>query len=54
MPSAISPLQRTLVAAVLFSTWMVCLLSGWAFGGAIHLVLAGGLAIFPWRELRRS
>lgn len=49
-----SPLQRTLVAVVLFSTWMVCLLSGWAFGGAIHLVLAGGLAIFPWRELRRS
>ena len=48
-----SPLQRTFAAAVLFSVWMVCLLSGWALGGAIHLALAGALALFPWRELRR-
>jgi enoyl-CoA hydratase/carnithine racemase len=48
-----SPLQRTLAAAALFSTWMVCLLSGWAFGGAIHLALALALVVFPWRESRR-
>ena len=48
-----STLQRTLIAAALFSTWMVCLFSGWAFGGAIHLALALSLVLFPWRELRR-
>jgi hypothetical protein len=48
-----STLQRTLIAAVLFSTWMVCLFSGWILGGVIHLALALSLVLFPWRELRR-
>lgn len=52
VPSLMTPLQRTFVAAALFSTWIVCLLSGWAFGGAVHLALAGALAVFPWRDLR--
>lgn len=34
------------------SLWMVLLFLGVTLGGAIHLLLAGGLAIFPWRELR--
>lgn len=48
-----SPLQRTFLAASLISGWLICLLVGWAFGGAIHLALAGALIVFPWRELRR-
>jgi hypothetical protein len=48
-----SSLQRTLFAAVLISGWLVCLLVGWALGGAIHLALVGALLAFPWRQLRR-
>lgn len=48
-----SPLQRTFAAAGLFSGWLVCLLAGWTLGGVIYLALAGALALFPWRELRR-
>lgn len=47
-----SPLQRTFAAAVLFSVWMVCLLSGWTFGGAAYLALFGAVALFPWRALK--
>jgi len=48
-----SPLQRTFIAASLFSVWMVGLLTGWTLGGAIYLALAGALILFPWRELRQ-
>ena len=48
-----STFQRTLLSAGLLSLWLVCLLAGWALGGAIHLALLGGLAVFPWRQLRR-
>jgi hypothetical protein len=48
-----SPLQRILLAAALVSGWLVCLLAGWSLGGAIHVALAAGLGVFPWRELRR-
>jgi len=31
---------------------MALLFLGVTGGGAVHLLLAGGLALFPWRELR--
>ncbi|QQR74287.1 MAG: hypothetical protein IPJ17_01440 [Holophagales bacterium] len=34
------------------SIWMVLLFLGVTLGGAIHLLLVGGLVAFPWRELR--
>ena len=47
-----SPLQRTFAAAVLFSVWMVCMLTGWTLGGAVYLALIGAVVVFPWRGLR--
>lgn len=43
---------RTAAALLLFTSWLALLFSGFAWGGAIHLLLAGGLALFPWRSLR--
>ncbi|MGE5234044.1 MAG: hypothetical protein ACM3OB_08025 [Acidobacteriota bacterium] len=48
-----SPNVRLLAACALFSAWLVPLLAGWAFGGAIHLVLAAALVAFPWRAARQ-
>lgn len=48
MPSS----GRLLLSAGLLSAWLVLLFSGWSFGGAVHLLLAATLAVFPWRELR--
>ena len=49
---AMSPLARTFLSAGLVSAWLVGLLIGWTFAGAIHLALAGSLVAFPWRQLR--
>ena len=43
---------RTAAALLLFTGWLALLFSGFAWGGAVHLLLAGGLALFPWRSLR--
>jgi hypothetical protein len=47
-----SPLPRTALALLLLSGWMALLFSGHAAGGAVHLLLAGALAVFPWKALR--
>jgi len=47
-----SPMLRTAAALSLFTGWLALLFSGFAWGGAVHLLLAGGLALFPWRTLR--
>jgi len=39
------------VAFVALSAWLGLLLAGWTFGGAIHLLLALALILFPWRRL---
>jgi hypothetical protein len=44
-------LARAAVAFGLLSAWLVSLLAGVALGGAIHLVLAVALLVFPWRLL---
>lgn len=48
-----SPMLRASLAALLGSSWMALLFAGFAFGGGIHLLLLGALALFPWREARR-
>jgi membrane protein required for beta-lactamase induction len=47
-----SPNVRAALALTLFSGWMALLFWGFALGGAIHLLLAGALALFPWRAMR--
>lgn len=47
-----SPLGRALLAAALLSTWLVLLMLGRSLGGAVYLLLAAALAIFPWRAIR--
>ncbi|HYG63088.1 MAG TPA: hypothetical protein VEL74_10945 [Thermoanaerobaculia bacterium] len=49
-----SPLARAVLALVLFTAWLALLFAGFALGGAVHLLLAGSLALFPWRSLRRA
>jgi hypothetical protein len=48
----LAPLPRTALAFALLSTWLVALFAGFAGGGAVHLLLAGALFVFPWRALR--
>ena len=43
---------RLTLSVVLLSAWLILLLSGFALGGAIHLLLLGSLVLFPWREAR--
>jgi hypothetical protein len=47
-----SPTLRAALALLLFSGWMALLFWGLAFGGGAHLLLAAGLALFPWRAAR--
>ena len=44
-----SPVLRAALALLLFSGWMALLFWGFAFGGAVHLLLAVGLGVFPWK-----
>jgi len=44
-----SPTLRCTLALLLFSAWIALLFAGFAGGGAVHLLLAASLAIFPWR-----
>jgi len=46
-------MARLGLAAVSFSTWLVLLLAGFTFAGGVHLLLAGALALFPWRAAAR-
>ncbi len=40
------------LAALLASGWLAGLFAGRLAGGALHLLLAASLAIFPWKALR--
>lgn len=43
---------RTALALTLFTGWLALLFVGYAAGGAVHLLLAGALGLFPWKALR--
>ena len=45
-------MARLTLSVFLLSAWLILLLSGVALGGAIHLLLAASLLLFPWREAR--
>ena len=48
-----TPMARLTLSVALLSAWLILLLSGFAFGGAVHLLLVGSLVSFPWREARK-
>ncbi|HSM51724.1 MAG TPA: hypothetical protein VLA75_10005 [Thermoanaerobaculia bacterium] len=52
MRPLLRPPLRPVASGLLISCWMALLFLGVTGGGAVHLLLAGGLALFPWRELR--
>ncbi|HSS49250.1 MAG TPA: hypothetical protein VLX28_09900 [Thermoanaerobaculia bacterium] len=45
---------RALLSLILISAWLALLFSGRAFGGAVHLLLAAALAVFPWRAAAKG
>jgi hypothetical protein len=49
MLSRFGPTPRAALALLLFSAWLALLFLGHAGGGAVHLLLLGALAVFPWK-----
>lgn len=47
-----SPTARAALSLASLSAWLVLLFAGWTAGGAVHLLFAASLALFPWRALR--
>jgi len=48
----VSKRDRAVVLAFLgLSAWLVLLMTGYTFGGAVHLLLALALIAFPWRQV---
>ena len=41
--------RRLFACAFAIAAWLVLLFLGVALGGAVHLLLVAGLALFPWR-----
>ena len=46
-------MARLTFSVAALSAWLILLLSGFALGGAVHLLLVASLALFPWRQARR-
>lgn len=49
-----NPTLRAALSVASLSAWLVLLFAGWAGGGAVHLLFAASLALFPWRALRAA
>ena len=49
-----SPTLRAAASLALFSGWLALLFAGFAAGGAVHLLLAASLVLFPWRAAREA
>lgn len=49
MPLRDRPTLRAALALAALSAWLVLLFGGWTFAGAVHLLLAAAVALFPWR-----
>jgi hypothetical protein len=47
-PAMRSPTLRSALSLLFFSAWIALLFAGLAGGGAVHLLLAVSLALFPW------
>jgi hypothetical protein len=46
-----SPILRTILALLLFTSWLALLFAGFVLKGGVHLLLLGALILFPWRAL---
>lgn len=46
-----SPVVRTTLALLLFTSWLALLFAGFILKGGIHLLLLGALILFPWKAL---
>jgi hypothetical protein len=42
-------MRRLWLSVLCLSAWLMLLFTGWSFGGAVHLLLALGAVLFPWR-----
>ena len=42
--------RHLLLSMAMLSAWLILFLSGRTGGGAIHLLLAASLLLFPWRR----
>lgn len=51
--AVLTPIPRLVISAALFSAWMALLFFGFAFGGAVYLLLLASLALFPWKALKQ-
>lgn len=49
---ALSPTLRLTLAVAGVSAWLVLLSVGIILGGAVYLLLAAALVVFPWGELK--
>ncbi len=54
MPLGAHPYARAGLSIACLSAWLVLLFSGWAGGGAVHVLFVAALALFPWRALGGS
>jgi hypothetical protein len=48
----VSPTLKLVLSSVLLSAWLLLLMIGWTFGGAVYLLLPAALILFPWKSLR--
>jgi len=47
----VTPTTRLFAAAACFAAWLVLLFTGFAFGGAVHLLAAAGILLaWPRRD----
>jgi hypothetical protein len=52
VPPVRTPTRQLALSVCLLSAWLTLLMLGWNFGGAVYLLLAASLVVFPWRALR--
>ena len=42
-------IRRLLPSLLAVAAWLILLFSGFALGGAVHLLLVAALVLFPWK-----
>ncbi len=47
-------MKRLFASAACLSAWLLLLFSGYSLAGAVHLLLAAALFLFPWKAASRS
>ncbi len=44
-------MKRLVASAACLSAWLMLLFSGYSLAGAVHLLLAAALVLFPWKAI---